>query len=365
MPRIFICATLIVAGVIAVILPGCEEKNKQVEGREKYVIPDSLMKIISVDTALIGDKLSAVSLTGMVDFNQEKQVNIFPLVSGNIEDIKVELGDYVKTGQVLAVVRSSEMAGYTNNLTDAESNLTVAKNNLAAQKALFNNGLSSQIDLTNAQANYDQAEAQLQMAKRVLKVNGNNTNGDYIVKAPISGFIVQKNVTNNTAIRTDNSNSMFVISNLDNVWVQANVYESNIGQVHLGDDVNITTISYPGRIFKGKVDKMMNVLDPTNKVMKVKIVIPNTDYALKPQMFATVNVISKQNEKSLWIPSSAVTFDHSQHFVLLYNSPSDVRITKVEISGSINNKTYISSDLKEGDRVITKDVLLIYDALNN
>lgn len=365
MPRIFNCTTIIVIGIIALIQYGCGEKNKQVDEREKYVIPDSLMKVITIDTAKIGDKVGAVSLTGMVDFNQEKQVNIFPLVSGNVQDIKVELGDFVKVGQVLAIVKSSEMAGYTNNLTDAESNLTVAKNNLSAQKALFNNGLSSQIDLTNAQAAYDQAEAQLQMAKRVLHVNGNTTNGDYIVKAPISGFIVQKNITNNTAIRTDNSNSMFVISNLDNVWVQANVYESNIGQVHLGDEVNVTTISYPDRIFKGKVDKIMNVLDPSNKVMKVKVVIPNPDYALKPQMFASVNVISKLNEKALWVPSGAVTFDHSQHFVLVYHSPSDVRITKVEVAGAINDKTYIASGLKEGDLVISKDVLLVYDALNN
>lgn len=357
--------SMIVACAIAIILTGCGEKDKQVDARPGYVVPDSLMKVITIDTALIGEKLSAVSLTGMVDFNQEEQVNIFPLVSGNVEEIKVELGDFVKAGQVLAVVRSSEMAGYINSLTDAETNLTVAKNNLAAQKALFNNGLSSQTDLTNAQASYDQAEAQLQMAKRVLKVNGNTTNGDYVIRAPISGFIVQKNVTNNMAIRTDNTNSMFVISNLDKVWIQANVYESNIGQVHLGDEANITTISYPDRVFKGKVDKMMNVLDPANKVMKVKIVIPNSDYALKPQMFAKVDVISKSGDKSLWVPSSAITFDHSQYFVLLYHSPSDIRITKVEISGSINDKTYISSGLKEGDRVISKDVLLIYDALNN
>lgn len=351
--------------ILSVILSGCGEKNQQTDARESYVVPDSIMKTITIDTALIGEKLNAVSLTGMVDFNQEKQVNLFPLVSGNVEEVKVELGDYVKKGQVLAVVRSSEMAGYTNSLTDAETNLTVAKNNLAAQKALYNNGLSSQADLTNAQASYDQAVAQVQMARRVLKVNGNSTDGDYIVRAPISGFIVQKNVTNNMSIRTDNGNSMFVISDLDNVWIQANVYESNIGQVHLGDEVNITTISYPDRVFKGKVDKMMNVLDPENKVMKVKIVIPNLDYALKPQMFAKVDVISKSGEKSLWVPSSAITFDHSQYFVLVYHSPSDIRITKVEISGSINNKTYISSGLKEGDRVISKDVLLIYDALNN
>src|SRR6185437_6569260 len=108
------------------------------------------------------------------------------------------------------------------------------------------------------------------------------------IKAPISGFIVQKNITNNMVIRADNSNVVFAISDLKNVWVWANVYESNINNIHLGDAVNVTTLSYPGRVFNGKVDKIMNVLDPTSKVMKVRVALPNADYALKPQMYATV-----------------------------------------------------------------------------
>ena len=61
-------------------------------------------------------------------------------------------------------------------------------------------------------------------------------------------------------------------------------------QVHLGDDVEVTTLSYPGRIFHGKMDQILNVLDPTNKVMKIRVVLPNPDYALKPEMFASVTV---------------------------------------------------------------------------
>ncbi|MFX5884882.1 efflux RND transporter periplasmic adaptor subunit, partial [Acinetobacter baumannii] len=85
------------------------------------------------------------------------------------------------------------------------------------------------------------------------------------MRSPINGFIVQKNVTNNIAIRTDNSAAIFTISDLKNVWVQANVYEGNINLVHLGDEVDVKTISYPDKVFKGKIDKMLNVLDPNSK----------------------------------------------------------------------------------------------------
>jgi len=98
-----------------------------------------------------------------------------------------------------------------------------------------------------------------------LQINGGNTQGEFIVRAPISGFVVEKQINNNMAIRNDNNNSLFTISDLRNVWILANVYESNISEVHLGDDVEVTTLSYPGRKFHGKVDQILNVLDPTNK----------------------------------------------------------------------------------------------------
>src|ERR1700733_9519129 len=177
----------------AVFMQGCHSNKAAAidDVNQKFVLSDSLLKTINIDTVQTCQLVNSVTLTGQVDFNQDNEVNIFPLVSGNVQDVKVQLGDYVTTGQVLAVVKSSEMAGYSNNLISAETNLSVTKKNLEAQKDLFKSGLASQLDVTSAQANYDQAEGQLEMAKRVLNVNGNNTDGDYIIKAPISGFIVQ------------------------------------------------------------------------------------------------------------------------------------------------------------------------------
>ena len=250
------------------LLPGCEKDTKAPDEKVKYVIPDSLLKTLTIDTVRNCPLLNAVTLTGMVDFDQDKQVNIFSLVSGNVQDIKVQLGDYVTEGQALAVVTSSEMAGYGNNLVVAQTNLTNMTKQLDATKDLYKSGLASQLDVTTAQSNYDQAVAQLEMVKKVLKINGNNTNGEYIIKAPISGFIVQKNITNNTNVRSDNGANLFTISDLKEVWVQANVYEANIDQVHLGDDVDVRTLANADKVYHGKVDKILNVLDPSSRVSK-------------------------------------------------------------------------------------------------
>jgi len=351
--------------IACILLQGCSETLKKPVERQKYVIPDSILKTMVIDTVKKCPLIDAITLTGSVDFNQDNQVNIYPLVSGNIQDVKVQLGDHVTAGQVLAVVKSSEMASYSSNLVSAEANLRVTKKNLEAQKDLFTSGLASQLDVTAAQSNYDQAIAQLELVKRILKINGNNTQGDYVIKAPINGFVVQKNITNNTSIRADNGTSLFTISDLKNVWVQANVYESNISKVHLGDEVSISTVSYPDKIFKGKIDKILNVLDPANKVMKVRIVLSNTNYILKPQMFTRVVVTNQQNTQAICISSKALIFDHSQSFVLLYNGKGDAEITHVQVLSTLGNKTYLLGGVKDGDQLVGSNAILIYDALNN
>ena len=333
--------------------------------REKYVIPDSIFKLLKVTEVATCPVLHSITLNGKVAFNDENVVKIFPLVSGNITHINVALGDHVEAGETLAHIRSMEMAGYQRDLVTAESNLEVAKRNFDATQDMLNHGLVSQRDLVSARAAYTEAQSEVSRVKDVLKINGGSED-DYFVKAPISGFVVEKNVTNNMMIRADNNNYLFTISDLKNVWVLANVYESNIGQVHLGDSVQVTTLSYPGRIFHGKVDKILNVLDPTNKVMKVRIVLSNPDYALKPEMFASVTVTNTEQKESICIPSTALIFDNSQYFVLIYNNRSDVHIVPVQILNTVGPQTFISTGLKPGDRIISsQEALLIYNALNS
>lgn len=351
--------------IIIIIFISCKSNQSIEEKKEKFVISDSLLKTLMIDSVVRCPLVKTLTLTGKVSFNDEKVIKIFPMVSGNIMDVNVQLGDYVKKGQRLGIIRSSEMAGYGNDVISARTNLIVAKKNFDASKDMYSSGLASQKDMVNAEAMYQQAQSQVNRSNRVLQINGGSMQGQFVLKAPISGFIVEKQITSNMAIRTDNTNSLFTISDLQNVWVLANVYESNINQVHLGDEVEVTTLSYPGRKFIGKIDKMLNVLDPTNKVMKIRVVLPNPNFVLKPEMFASVTVLSHDDHKALCIPSSALIFDHSQNYVLVYKSNSDVRIIPVQVINTNEDKTYISGGLLEGDKIISSDTILIYHALNS
>lgn len=357
-------AYLLALLLVAPMIKGCEN-DAPVTQTEKFVVSDSLLHTLEIDTVQYRKFENSITLNGMVTPNQNNVVQVFPMVSGKIQDIHLMLGDYVTQGHILAIIRSPEMAGYNSNLVTAQTNLEVAKRNMQSTQEMYQGGLSSQQDFLAAKAAYQQAVAELSRVKEVIQVNGGGTQGNYMVKAPISGFIIEKNATNGMDIRSDNSNDLFTISDLKNVWVVGNVYESNIPDVHLGDSVDIATLSYPDKVFHGRIDKILNVLDPVNKVMKVRVSLPNPGYLLKPEMFASITVLHPENKKMLCIPSSAVIFDRSQYFVLVYKNRKDIIITPVQIAKTTRNHTYVSEGLQEGDRIIASQTLLIYQALNS
>jgi membrane fusion protein, heavy metal efflux system len=346
-------------------LISCNSAPAQEEEKKGYVLPDSLLKTIAIDTVSSSRVQNSLTLTGKVDFNQDNVIRIFPVISGQVSDIKVMIGDFVKKGQTLAVIKSSEMAGYSNDYVTSKSNVEITKKSLDAANDMYASGLASQRDQLTAQENYNQAVSAFEKSKRILNLNGGSMSGDYIVKAPIDGFIVDRQINNNMMLRPDNSTGLFTISDLKNVWVIANVYEANISFVKSGDSVNITTLSYPGKIFHGKIDRIMNTLDPSNKVMKLRIILSNPGYLLKPEMFASVVVNTTENIRSISIPSRALIFDHSQYYVLVYKSPSDISIRPVQVLNTVGDRSYISEGLNEGEKLIGTQALLIYQELNS
>ena len=165
-------------------------------------------------------------------------------------------------------------------------------------------------------------------------------------------------------IRPDNSTNLFTLSDLSKVWIIANVYESDISSISENEKVEVSTISYPGKIFQGKIDKVYNVLDPDNKTMKVQIQLDNSDYLLKPEMFAAATVHQVTKERMLAVPASAVIFDRNQYWVMVYRNKCDIETRNLNIVSSNLTDSYVRSGVSEGEIVIVNRQLLIYNAMN-
>lgn len=348
------------------LLASCTQKKPNAPESKQVCISDSLQKMISIDTAKTSTMKDELTLSGQVSSDDNNVVKVFPFSSGQVIEVKVSLGDRVSKGQTLAVMRSADVAGNYTDLSSTQSDVAVAKRQLDQAESLYKNGISSERDYTEAKENYNKAVAANRKVKQQLSINGGgNTseNGTLVIKAPQSGYVVEKNITAGSFIRQDNSGSMFTISNMKDVWVWANVFESDISKVKKGYAAKITTVAYPGKVFTGKINEISSVLDPDNKVMKIKIALPNPDLLLKPEMFTNVVVTNSENAQAVSIPAKAIVFDSSKNYVVIYNSKCDLKIREVSIIKTVDNITYIASGLKPGEKVISKNQLLLYGAL--
>ncbi|WP_291907174.1 efflux RND transporter periplasmic adaptor subunit [Chitinophaga sp. CB10] len=354
-----------IALAAAMMWSGCKHSEAEDTEKSTFVLSDTMLKNIKIDTAQLEPVQNELRLSGKVTPNGGKVLKVYPLVSGYVEDIKVQLGDYVQKGQVLAVIHSAEIADYEKQLAQAKSDQGVAEKNLKVAQDLYDSRLNTEKDVINAKGDLQKSNAEITRLNDLFKIYRKGKGATYLVTAPISGYIIEKNINNNMEIRTDNSTNIFTISELDDVWVMANVFETDIAKIKEGYDANVVTVSYPDQPFHGKIDKIYNFLDPATKTMQVRISIDNKNMLLKPEMFATVYVTYQDNDAKIAVPSAAVIFDNSKNYVLVFKDKFNISVRPVEVAKTSGNVTYLSSGLQAGEKVISKNQLLIYDALKD
>ncbi len=357
---------LLPACLCAALLSACggQTEAPQETTRELF-LTDSLQNVVSVDTVHIHEVADELTLNGRVTFNQEQVARVFPIFGGTVTEVSAEIGDHVRKGDILAVIRSGEVADYEKQKKEAEQQLIIAWRNLQSVQDMFASGMASERDVLQARQELSNAEAEEKRITEIFSIYHLAGKSLYIVKAPVSGFIIEKNINKEMQIRSDQNDEMFVISGLENVWVMADVYESNISKVHENAPVRITTLAYPGKEFTGKIDKVYNMLNDESKTMNVRVKLTNENYLLKPGMFTNVSVISRSSDKQLpRIDSHALVFENGKNFVVTVDADGKLAVKEVEVYRQLSKECYLSSGVQEGDRILNKNVLLVYNALN-
>jgi len=320
------------------------------------------------DTVKLKNVTEDLILNGEVSFDENSVVRVFPLVSGNVEDVKVSLGAYVKKGQSLVSIRSADVTNYIKDFEVDKSNLEIAKKNLQNVESLYKSGFSSETDYINSKQEFIKAQQSVARSQQVLRLYGGASKSDqpyFIVQAPISGYVVEKNVNTGQEMRPDNSSPMFTISNLSKIWILANVYETDISDIKLGQTVDVRTLSYPDKSFPGKISNISNVLDKNSRVMKVRVEMDNKDGFLKPDMFATIHLKLSQPGQMLSVPLKAIVFDNDKYFVVVDTGNKKYEKRSVEILKSTSEHVFLKGNLKSGEIVVTEGSLLLFNELNS
>jgi len=363
------------SSLLIAFLLGSSCKNhvpSDANAHQKFCIPDSLMKHLTYDTLHMQLVNSELTLSGKITFNEDKVSKIYPMVSGHVTDVRVSLGDYVEKGKVLAVLRSTEMANYFNEYKSSKSELAIAEKNLEVTVSMRSSGVSSDRDYLVARNEYQKALAQYEKIREVLLINGSSfpikdsTGSRYVIKAPISGFVVDKNVTVGMDLRPDANDNLFTISELKELWATANVYETDVSKIRIGSDAEVVTLSYPDKRFTGKVERISNTLDPETKLMSIKIGLRNSEYELKPGMFAHIVIRFPADKKMLAVKTSSIIFDDNKSYLLHFISKCDISVQQVTILKSFSDLSFIEGDLlHDGDLTVARNGLFIYTALKN
>ena len=357
---------LLPACLCAVLLEACSGRSDSpVPVSQDMFLTDSLKNIVSVDTVCLREVTDELNLNGRVTFNQEQVARVFPMFGGTVTEVCAEIGDHVRKGDILASIRSGEVADYEKQSKEADQQQIIARRNLESVQDMYASGMASERDVLQARQELSNARAERKRISEIFSIYHLAGKSVYQVKAPVSGFIVEKNINRETQLRSDSNEEIFTISGLENVWVMADVYESDISKVREGASVRIMTLAYPDKIFSGKIDKVYNMLNEESKTMSVRVKLNNDQYLLKPGMFTKVCVQTKTSDEPLpCIDSHAIVFESGKNYVVKVDSQNKLSVSEVEVYSQTSNSCFLSSGVSGGERILNKNVLLVYNALN-
>ena len=357
--------TFTVAALQILLLASCGGKSDINSGNNKLEIKHAFLQNVKTTKAVLSNQEEELTLTGKVEYDPDKVINYVPMIGGIIERSYFSLGDKVQKGQTLLDIRSTELSSLQSERVGLESDVKIAERELKTAKAMFDDNMLSEKELMEAQAKLSQAQAAYSKIQTDMSVFGSNKgNGTFSIKAPMSGYIVSKNASSGSTVSAD-GDPLFIIADLSTVWITANVYASNLLFVKEGQEVKITTLSYPCEIFYGKINSLSQVFDPEEKVLKARIVMPNKDLKLKPEMSAVIRLKNETHNKLVSIPSEALVFDNDRYYVVVEESPDNFVSKEVTLSGHHNNVSYVTSGISEGENIVIKNQLLIYTGLKD
>jgi cobalt-zinc-cadmium efflux system membrane fusion protein len=354
--------------ILSSVLLNCgnnETEKISSEKSTKFCLDKTFKKSLETEQPVKKQVTQGIHLTGSVEPNPDKVIHFISLVGGIISNTSFSLGDKVNKGQVLAELLSTELSSLQAESKNLDSQIKVAEKNLQAVESMFKDGILSQKNLLEAQSELDILISEKQKITTNLNLfSASPEKGVFQIKAPASGIITAKSISAGTQISAE-SEPLFTISDLNEVWVMVNIYASNVKNIQEGIPVEIKTLSYPGEIFKGKITTISQVYDDEAKVLKARVLLPNTDMKLKPGMLVDIVAHKEQNFEAVSLSTKTLVFDSDRDFVVIYKSDCDLEIRKVEILSQNNGTTYISEGLNENEKVISKNQLLIYEQLKN
>jgi cobalt-zinc-cadmium efflux system membrane fusion protein len=318
------------------------------------------------------EPVRAEQLVGGIDAPAEVQLNpnrtahVAPMVPGQIDEVRVSLGDSVEANQVLATMRSVALGEARSSVANARAAVEVARANFVRQEELKREGIGSQRAYLEAQGVLRGAESDLAAANERLHVYGGRkgSGSTTTIRSPLHGTVIERHATTGEVV--SDGSSLFVVSDLSRVWVVGRVYEQDVAAARIGAPAVVSLQAYPGKVWEGDVSYVSHTLDPHTRTLDVRVELDNTDGTLRPGLFGRISLSPDAGgaEEVAVIPQSAVQRIDGQPMVFVAtDKPGVFRPTFVTLGARARGKVEVRDGVAEGDQVVVSGAFTLKSEL--
>ncbi|MCI0488445.1 MAG: efflux RND transporter periplasmic adaptor subunit [Blastocatellia bacterium] len=338
----------------------------------------SRMQTVQTGVVSRGTLAETITLTGPL--RAKEQVDVNPKVSGRIVQMKVDTGQVVKEGSLIALIEDAEiqeqverskaaMAVSDATISQRQAELNNAKAELDRKQKLLDEGLISRQEFETAETRHHVSKSQLELARaqkrqaeaeqRELTIRQGQTR----IFSPMTGIIAKRHV--DTGAMVSPTVPIVTVVNLDTMVLHANASERDIARIKRGSPAKVIIDSLPGQEYSGRVMRISPLLDPQTRNGEVEIEIANRDGSLKGEMFARVELDLGTSREMTLLPRDALVYRGDQPGVYIVESDEErnlfAKFRPVETGLTQEDKVEVISGLEEGDRVITGGSNLVKD----
>lgn len=286
-------------------------------------IAEAKIEVAPVTEQVVDD---TVLTSAMITLDDQRTGHVFSPVTGRVSKIMAQLGQHVKKGDPLATIVSPDIGNAVSDVHKAQADLVAAEHDFKRKRDLFAQKAASAADVEVSEDTERKAKAELERARQkqfLLRVgNVDTVSQTYTLTAPVDGEVLLRNINPGVEVQGQYSGGagnncipgittnttcgeLFTIGELDKVWVLGDVYEIDLGRIHLGAQATVSTVAYPGEVFTGTVDWVSGAMDANTRTAKVRCTFDNPDGKLRPMMYSTVQ-IAADAKKAIAIPRSAI-----------------------------------------------------------
>ena len=323
------------------------------------------LKVAVASTGLV-EKLT--TLPGKLVVNTDQQAHISPKFSGYVEQINVALGQSVQKGQTLAVLTVPELIDQQANLRMAQVNLDLARKDYQREQQLWSQGVSAKQDYQRAENAYRQAQITVQSSQARLNALGasGNNNGRFLIKAPISGVISQKDIVVGENVQL--ADQLFVIENLKDLWLEFNLPNTSNIQLQVGQILNFKT-NGSDQNYQAKVQTLNPEADLQTGRLQVRAKVTTQADVLRPNVLVNVFVTDAQAKTALRVQKKALQQVEGKPVVFVIESEEKglvhLKAQPIEVGVSSQDGQWLEviSGLTEGQKYIAQGSFLLKSEL--